>query len=270
MAPNLAPKILSIPFKRSEDCSYSQLISKLQKYAPTPAPPQAPPPPTIAPIPPPAEKTSTPPPPPPPSGPIVIPPTELQTIIDKMASYVARNGRSFEEVVRTKDENRFRFLSPEDKHHNYYLHKLAIYTTGNYDPSVAAEPLTFKLKKPDSAKESSLGTTNAISGLDYGSDSGEDNPEDKKDKDNDASKTSTDKISDDKKSGFPSLVGFLPPAIAAQPKLYQEEEEDKEKKKREEEAKKRQEETNKLRDKLAAKAREKMVLVGVYFSVYMH
>ena len=115
-----------------------------------------------------------------------------------------------------------------------------------------------------------MGTTNAISGLDYGSDSGEDNPEDKKDKDNDASKTSTDKTSDDKKSGFPSLVGFLPPAIAAQPKLYQKEEEDKEVKKREEEAKKRQEETNKLRDKLAAKAREKMVLVGVYFSVYMH
>ena len=69
------------------------------------------------------------------------------------------------------------------------------------------------------------------------------------------------KVEETKKSGFPSLVGFLPPAIAAQPKIYQEEEDDKEKKKREEEAKKRQEETNKLRDKLAAKAREKMVLV---------
>eukprot|EP00092_Neocalanus_flemingeri_P020385 GFUD01022083.1.p1 GENE.GFUD01022083.1~~GFUD01022083.1.p1 ORF type:complete len:792 (+),score=254.36 GFUD01022083.1:41-2416(+) len=260
IAPNLAPKVVSIPYKRSEDCSYSQLITNLQKYAPTPEPP---PPPTITP--PPLEKTSTPPPPPPTasllSGPIVIPPTDLQTIIDKMASYVARNGRSFEEVVRTKDENRFRFLSPDDKHHNYYLHKLAIYTTGNYDPSVASEPLTFKLKKPDSGKESSLGPSNAISGLDYGSDS-EDNQEDKKEKDSGLAKKSDDKTSDDKKSGFPSLVGFLPPAIAAQPKLYQDEEEDKEKKKREEKAKKRQEETNKLRDKLAAKAREKMVLAA--------
>ena len=66
-----------------------------------------------------------------------------------------------------------------------------------------------------------------------------------------------------KKSGFPSLVGFLPSAIAAKPKLYQDEEDDKEKKRKEEEAKKRQEETNKLRDKLAAKAREKMVLVCI-------
>ena len=133
-------------------------------------------------------------------------------------------------------------------------------TLGNYDPSVTAEPLTFKLKKPDSSKESSLGPNNAISGLDYGSDS-DDNQEDKNEKESEDKSEKSDKPSDDKKSGFPSLVGFLPPAIAAQPKLYQEEEEDKEKKKREEEAKKRQEETNKLRDKLAAKAREKMVLV---------
>ena len=131
---------------------------------------------------------------------------------------------------------------------------------GNYDPSVSAEPLTFKLKKADSAKDSSLKQTNAISGLDYASDS-EDNQEDKKDKVIDEKAENVEKDSANQKSGFPSLVGFLPPAIAAQPKIYQEEEEDKEKKKREEEAKKRQEETNKLRDKLAAKAREKMVLV---------
>jgi len=261
MAPDLAPKIISIPYKRSEDCSYSQLITKLQKYAPNPAPP---PPPTIPPKPPTPELASTPPPQPPAAllpGPIVIPPTDLQTIIDKMASYVARNGRSFEEVVRSKDKNRFSFLGADDKHHNYYLHKLAIYTTGNYDPSVTAEPLTFKLKKPDSGKESSLGPNNAISGLDYGSDS-EDNQDDKKDKEIEDKADKSDKESDIKKSGFPSLVGFLPPAIAAQPKLYQEEEEDKEKKKMEEETKKRQEETNKLRDKLAAKAREKMVLAA--------
>jgi len=263
MTPDLAPKIVSIPYKRSEDCSYSQLITKLQKFAPNPAPP---PPPTVTVKPPSPVQSSTPPPPPPPSaelppGPIVIPPPDLQTIIDKMASYVARNGRSFEEVVRTKDENRFRFLCTEDKHHNYYLHKLAIYTTGNYDPSVTAEPLTFKLKKPDSAKETSIGPNNAISGLDYGTDSDDDQEnkkakaiEDEADKKIEESKTSG--------SGFPSLVGFLPPAIAAQPKMYQEEEDDKEKKKQEEEARRRQEETNKLRDKLAAKAREKMVLVA--------
>merc|ERR1712142_124723 len=261
MTPNLAPKIASIPYKRSEDCSYSQLITKLQKYAPNPAPP---PPPSAIPKAPSPDKSSTPPPPVAaglPPGPIVIPPPDVQTIIDKMASYVARNGRSFEEVVRTKDENRFRFLSSEDKHHNYYLHKLAIYTTGNYDPSVTAEPLTFKLKKPDSAKDSSLGPNNAISGLDYGSDS-DDNQEDKSSITTEAKDDTSVKDSLTKKSGFPSLVGFLPSAIAAKPKLYQDEEDAHEKFSTAEDAKKRQEETNKLRDKLAAKAREKMVLAA--------
>ena len=61
------------------------------------------------------------------------------------------------------------------------------------------------------------------------------------------------------KSGFPNLKGFLPPSIVSNPKLYTEVEEDD--KKDEEEERRRQEETNKLRDKLAAKAREKMVQV---------
>jgi len=257
VTPTLLPRTVSIPYKRSEDCSYSQLISKLQKYTPNTVAPSS----TISQLPAvnednslkEVESGSA-----PSSGPIVIPPTDLQTIVDKMASYVARNGRSFEEVVRAKDEDRFSFLTPNDKHHNYYLHKLAIYTTGNYDPSVTAEPLAFKLKKPDSAKDSSLGPNKVISGLDYESDS-EDNQEDQK-----VSEVSEETIekTEGKKSGFPSLIGFLPPAIAAQPKIYQDEEEDKEKKKREEENKKRQEETNKLRDKLAAKAREKMILAA--------
>ena len=66
-----------------------------------------------------------------PEGPIVIPPNDLQTIIDKTASYVAKNGRSFEEIVFSKDKSRFGFLKSTDKHHNYYLHKLNIYLTGN-------------------------------------------------------------------------------------------------------------------------------------------
>ena len=74
-----------------------------------------------------------------------------------------------------------------------------------------------------------------------------------------------------KKGGFPNLVGFLP-AVVAPPQIYEEEdseekkrreeEGEREKRKKEEEERRRQEETTKLRDKLAAKAREKMVQVG--------
>ena len=250
--PNLAPRITGIAFKRSEDCAYSQLINKIQKFAP--APPPGPPPSTEQSL---SSKESSPAPPPPaetvkmPEGPIVIPPPEVQTIIDKTASYVAKNGRSFESLVLAKDETRFRFLSPGDRHYNYYLHKLKIYMTGNYDPSVAAEPLAFKLKKKsETPKENLVSLNNPISGLDYGSDS-EDQSENEDKNENTVDSNKSDK------SGFPNLKGFLPPSIVSNPKLYTEEEE----KKDEEDEKKRQEETNKLRDKLAAKAREKMVQV---------
>ena len=95
---------------------------------------------------------------------------------------------------------------------------------------------------------------NPISGLDYSSDS-EDQEEDK----NDNSKET--KVEAEQSKGFPNLAGFLPPTITCNPKLYSDPYED-EKKKDEEEIK-RKEDTNKLRDKLAAKAREKMVQVDV-------
>ena len=253
-APNLAPRITGIPFKRSEDCAYSQLINKIQKFAPVPTP-GPPPPPTEQSL---SSKESSPAPPAPsetvkmPDGPIVIPPPEVQTIIDKTASYVAKNGRSFESLVLAKDETRFRFLNPGDRHYNYYLHKLKIYMTGNYDPSVSAEPLAFKLKKKsETPKENLVSLNNPISGLDYGSDSEDQSDNEEK----------TESNVDSNKSGFPNLKGFLPPSIVSNPKLYSEVEVEVEEKKDEEEEKRRQEETNKLRDKLAAKAREKMVQV---------
>lgn len=42
-------------------------------------------------------------------GTIIAPPPEIQVIIDKMASYVIKNGRDFESVVRNKGEVIFFF-----------------------------------------------------------------------------------------------------------------------------------------------------------------
>ena len=257
--PAPAPKVASVQYKRSEDCAYSQLINKLQKYAPAPAPAPAPvnnPPPISSA---PESKESSPAPSQEqvkmPDGPIIIPASsDLQTIIDKTASYVAKNGRSFEDIVYNKDKSRFVFLKSSDRHYNYYLHKLNIYLTGNYDSSVTAQPLAFKLnKKPESSKESKVTASNPISGLDYSSDSDNEGKEAEEDK------PAVEDNSDpkDKAKNFPNLAGFLPPTITSNPKLYS----DPSKELEAEESKKRQEEANKLRDKLAAKAREKMVQV---------
>lgn len=164
-------------------------------------------------------------------APVVFPPPEVQTIIDKMASYVARNGRTFEDVVRAKDATRFSFLFPTDIHHGYYLAKLRSHTTGNFDRELVKEPLAFKVKKTEE-KETPLEKPSALPVDNEATD--EENGDDKDDKDS------------DQEDDEPEPCG---PTVKAEPKIYQKEEE-----------KKRSVEETKIKDKLAAAAREKMIV----------
>ena len=170
---------------------------------------------------------------------------------------------------------------PFFRHHNYYVHKLAIYTTGSYDSALAsAEPTVFKVKKQEEEKPALIP---------YELPAEEENNEEATEVEQESNSGEVQEGSgcstSDKKS-FPNLVGFIPPVAAEKtdagggeemegvlaPEEKQEEEEsegrrrereedEKEMKRREEEEKKRHEETTKLRDKLAAKARDKMVQV---------
>jgi len=243
-----------------------------------------PPPPVLPPGPPPSSPVTVPP------GPIIIPPPDVQPVIDKMASYVAKNGRTFEDVVRSRPgaSEKFSFLTPGDRHHNYYVHKLAIYTTGSYDSALASlEPTMFKVKKQQEEEKPAL--------IPYEVHADENNeevedaaaePQQESSQDlNSGAAVLEDQESsggaNDGNRGFPNLVGFIPPTPAEKPETGEEEkeevaaeenqeeesegrrrereEDEKEMKKREEEEKKRHKETTKLRDKLAAKARDKMV-----------
>lgn len=53
-----------------------------------------------------------------------LPPDEMKLIIDKMASYVSKNGRDFEAIVRSKGDPRFEFLQEEHEYHSYYKFKI--------------------------------------------------------------------------------------------------------------------------------------------------
>ena len=55
------------------------------------------------------------------------PPPDLQSIIDKMAMYVAKNGPEFEIVVKSKKDKRFDFLHSWHKHFPYYHHKKTLH-----------------------------------------------------------------------------------------------------------------------------------------------
>ena len=58
---------------------------------------------------------------------IVPPPPDVQPIIDKMASYVAKNGPDFEMIVKAKTDERFQFLHHGHVHNLYYEYKKHLY-----------------------------------------------------------------------------------------------------------------------------------------------
>ena len=80
-------------------------------------------------------------------------------IVDKTASFVARNGPSFESKVKDAEANnsKFNFLNPHDPYHAYYLHKVkefmegkAVAPGGGEQPSSVAptpsmQPVTTKV-----------------------------------------------------------------------------------------------------------------------------
>ncbi|XP_060067349.1 splicing factor, suppressor of white-apricot homolog isoform X2 [Ylistrum balloti] len=60
---------------------------------------------------------------------IVPPPPDLQPVIDRMAMYVAKNGVEFEIVVKSKNDPRFAFLESHHVHFPYYNFKKNIHIT---------------------------------------------------------------------------------------------------------------------------------------------
>uniref|UniRef100_W8BZ70 Protein suppressor of white apricot n=1 Tax=Ceratitis capitata TaxID=7213 RepID=W8BZ70_CERCA len=64
---------------------------------------------------------------------IPVPTETLKNIIDKTATYVVKNGRQFEETLRSKSVDRFTFLLYDNEFYPYYLYKV----TG--DPDAASK-----------------------------------------------------------------------------------------------------------------------------------
>nr|KAF6465831.1 hypothetical protein HJG63_011218 [Rousettus aegyptiacus] len=63
---------------------------------------------------------------------IIYPPPEVRNIVDKTASFVARNGPEFEARIRQNEINnpKFNFLNPNDPYHAYYRHKVSEFKEG--------------------------------------------------------------------------------------------------------------------------------------------
>ncbi|XP_043489382.1 splicing factor, suppressor of white-apricot homolog isoform X2 [Polistes fuscatus] len=85
----------------------------------------------------------------------IVPPADVQIIIDKMASYVAKNGRDFEAIVKNKGDPRFNFLELSHQYHGYYAHKLTMYE-GAINPKVLTEEELLQKQEPQEEKQKKL------------------------------------------------------------------------------------------------------------------
>lgn len=90
------------------------------------------------------------------SGP--IPSNEIQSVIDKTALYVAKNGKDFEETLKKKNGTRFQFLTPNDEFHAYYLFKVNECRRALPPPTLSStsSSLASTATKPDVKKPSAV------------------------------------------------------------------------------------------------------------------
>lgn len=77
---------------------------------------------------------------------IIYPPPEVRSIVDKTATFVARNGPEFEEKIRQNEINnsKFNFLNQSDPYHAYYQHKVKEIAEGKtpQEPMPPSQPHT--------------------------------------------------------------------------------------------------------------------------------
>ncbi|XP_001607229.1 splicing factor 3A subunit 1 [Nasonia vitripennis] len=72
---------------------------------------------------------------------IIYPPPEVRNIVDKTASFVARNGPEFESRIRQNElgNPKFNFLNGGDPYHSYYQHKVKEFKEGRgQEPTIGA------------------------------------------------------------------------------------------------------------------------------------
>ena len=86
---------------------------------------------------------------------IIRPPPEIRAVADRTASYVAKNGRAFEQRILKSEKGKtpkFAFLQPTSPFHAYYEDKIKFYEEGGTDET-EEQPKKEGVKKDDTNKE---------------------------------------------------------------------------------------------------------------------
>ncbi|KAL4583176.1 hypothetical protein LXL04_007742 [Taraxacum kok-saghyz] len=71
---------------------------------------------------------------------IIHPPPDIRTIVDKTASFVAKNGPEI--IISNAGNPKFNFLNGSDPYHAYYQHRMAEFRSQNQNPTDVPPPET--------------------------------------------------------------------------------------------------------------------------------
>ena len=90
---------------------------------------------------------------------IILPPPEVRNIVNKTASFVARNGPEFEQRIKQNEINnaKFNFLNVGDPYHAYYQHKVNEIREGKEE-----KPKDEKEIKEKTSSTASSGTSDIV------------------------------------------------------------------------------------------------------------
>ena len=82
---------------------------------------------------------------------IVYPPPDVRAIVDKTATFVARNGRVFEARIAKNEKNnlKFGFLRSDDPYHAYYEFKIKSILDESANPKPKGKTASFFPPPPD-------------------------------------------------------------------------------------------------------------------------
>ncbi|XP_018335532.1 splicing factor, suppressor of white-apricot homolog [Agrilus planipennis] len=94
-------------------------------------------------------------------------PQNVQLIIEKMASYVSKNGTEFENIVKAKGDPRFEFLNEEHKFHSFYQKKLEEFTASKAVKPEKEENQEKEAKKQQNASENKTKEKKAIAPVSF-------------------------------------------------------------------------------------------------------
>ncbi|KAE8220880.1 hypothetical protein CF319_g5668 [Tilletia indica] len=76
-------------------------------------------------------------------GGVIVPPPDIRNIVDKVATYVARNGKQFEQQIRSDERGssaRYAFLAPDHPYHAYYQSRIEAVANGEAAGTASGAP----------------------------------------------------------------------------------------------------------------------------------